>query len=326
MHILVIGAGGMLGGKLVQHLARAGQLGGIPIDKITRHDVVLPPAPPVSGFEISTLMGDISQATEAVQLIAEKPDFIFHLAAVVSGEAEADFEKGYAINLDGTRHLLEAIRKTGGGYQPKFIFTSSIAVFGAPFPESIGDEYFTTPLTSYGAQKAICELLISDYSRRGFCDGLSLRMPTVCVRPGKPNKAASGFFSNIIREPLVGLEAILPVPDSVRHWHASPRAAVAMLVHAAELDLKLLGARRTLTMPGISCTVAEQIAALAHVGGAQRTKLIKRMADETVMKIVNGWPERFDARRAISLGFKADKDFEAIIRVHIEDELQGKLL
>ena len=270
-------------------------------------------------------MGDVSNAEEAISVISEKPDLIFHLAAIVSGEAEANFDKGYRINLDGTRNLLEAIRVIGGGHCPKFIFTSSIAVFGAPFPDSIGDEYFTTPLTSYGTQKAICELLISDYSRRGFIDGAALRMPTVCVRPGKPNKAASGFFSNIIREPLVGLEAVLPVGDQVRHWHASPRMAVGMLIHAAEMDLAKMGARRAISMPGVSCTVAEQIDALTKVGGPDLVKLIRREPNETIMKIVSGWPEKFDARRASALGFVADKNFEYIIRVHIDDELQGKL-
>ena len=326
MHILVIGAGGMLGGKLVQHLALIGRIGETPISKVTRHDAVLSPPPPSSDFPFETLMGDVSLVAEAAQLIAGKPDVIFHLAAVVSGEAEADFEKGYAINMDGTRHLLEAIRNIGNNYKPKFIFTSSIAVFGAPFPEAISDEFFTTPLTSYGTQKAICELLISDYSRRGIVDGLSLRMPTICVRPGKPNKAASGFFSNIIREPLVGMEAVLPVSDNVRHWHASPRSAVAMLTHGAQIDLTQVGPRRALTMPGISCTVAEQMAALGRIGGEKSLKLIKRVPDDAIKRIVAGWPSRFDPKRALGLGFKAETDFDAIIRVHIDDELQGKIL
>ncbi len=325
MNILVIGAGGMLGDKLVRRLALSGQIGPQRISNLTRHDVILPPAPPSSDFEIATLIGDVSSAGEAISVIAEKPDVIFHLAAIVSGEAESDFDKGYRINLDGTRNLLEAIRSIGGGYCPKFIFTSSIAVFGAPFPDEISDEYFTTPLTSYGTQKAICELLISDYSRRGIIDGAALRMPTVCVRPGKPNKAASGFFSNIIREPLAGLEAVLPVGDNVRHWHASPRTAVGMLMHAAEMDLTKMGARRAISMPGVSCTVVEQIEALAKVAGADRVKFIRREPNETIMKIVSGWPEKFDAQRASALGFVADKSFEDIIRVHIEDELQGKL-
>ena len=160
------------------------------------------------------------------------PTSIFHLAAIVSGEAEQDFDKGYRINMDGTRSLLEAVRDAG--HKPRLVFASSIAVFGAPFPEAIGDEFFNTPLTSYGTQKNICELLVSDYSRKGFLDGISIRLPTICVRPGKPNKAASGFFSNIMREPLAGQEAVLPVSESVMHWHASPRAAVG--VHAACRD------------------------------------------------------------------------------------------
>jgi D-erythronate 2-dehydrogenase len=323
MNILVIGASGMLGGKLVSLLASSAMLAGQAIDKITRHDVVLSPPPPVSSFRIETQMGDLSIDGEAKKLVASKPDVIFHLAAIVSGEAEANFEKGYLINFDGTRNLLEAIRKIGGGYRPKLIFTSSIAVFGAPFADAIDDEFFTTPLTSYGTQKAICELLISDYSRKGFIDGIALRMPTVCVRPGKPNKAASGFFSNIIREPLVGLEAVLPVEDSVRHWHASPRTATRMLIHATELDTAEIGNRRTITMPGLSCTVAEQIEAMVRVAGAETAKLIKRVPDETIAKIVSGWPRNFNPQRALALGFKADRSFEEIIRIHIEDELQG---
>ncbi len=326
MHVLIVGAAGMLGSLLCSNLAKAGQVSGKTITKITRHDVVLAPPPPQSTFPIVTLMGDMSQEGEAIGAIANAPDLIFHLAAIVSGEAEADFEKGYRINLDGTRLLLEAIRMRGNGYCPKLIFTSSIAVFGSPFPEAIGDEFLTAPLTSYGTQKAICELLISDYSRRSFLDGLALRMPTVCVRPGKPNKAASGFFSNIIREPLVGLEAILPVHDSVRHWHVSPRRAIDMLVHAAELDTTLVGTRRALSLPGLSCTVAEQIAALGLVAGDKAVQLIRHEADPTIQKIVAGWPQNFTAERARKLGFVADQSFEEIIRIHIEDHLNGKIL
>ena len=325
MHILVIGASGMLGSKLVIKLATSGHVLGRPITKLTRQDLVLAPPPPSANFAMETQMSDLSKEGECNKLISEKPDVIFHLAAIVSGEAEADFEKGYRINFDGTRELLEAIRQLGGGYCPKLVFTSSIAVFGAPFPEVINDEFFTTPLTSYGTQKAMGELLISDYSRRGFVDGLSLRMPTVCVRPGKPNKAASGFFSNIIREPLVGLEAILPVNDDVRHWHASPRTAINMLIHAANLDTTLVGPRRSISMPGVSCTVADQITALAKVAGPDCLKLIRREPDAIIARIVSGWPQNFNPQRALALGFKPDKDFEEIIRIHIEDELQGKL-
>ena len=325
MNILVIGGGGMVGVKLIARLAADGNLAGRPVTRILRQDVVLPPPPPASAFPIDTVIGDLSVPGEAEKLVATKPDVIFHLAAIVSGEAEADFEKGYRINLDGTRYLFEAIRKVGGGYKPKVVFTSSIAVFGAPFPEAIADEYFTTPLTSYGTQKAICELLLADYSRRGFFDGVGLRFPTVCVRPGKPNLAASGFFSNIIREPLAGHEAVLPVGEDVRHWHASPRAAIAFLIHAAKMDTAPLGNRRNITLPGVSCTVGEQIEALRKVAGEKAVARIRREPNETIMKIVAGWPRNFDASRGRALGFKAESSFEEIIRVHIADELGGKI-
>jgi nucleoside-diphosphate-sugar epimerase len=325
VHILVIGGAGMVGVKLIQRLVADDAVGGRAISRLTRHDVVIAPAPPQAAFPIETYASDLSQPGEAEKLVASRPDLIFHLAAIVSGEAEADFEKGYRINLDGTRLLFEAIRRVGDGYAPRLVFTSSIAVFGAPFPEAIGDEFFTTPLTSYGTQKAISELLLADYSRRGFFDGIGLRFPTIVVRPGKPNLAASGFFSGIIREPLSGKEAILPVGDDVRHWHASPRAAVGFLVHAASLDTKLLGNRRNVTLPGVSCTVGEQIAALRRVAGDRVAALIRREPNETIMKIVAGWPRNFTARRAAELGFKAEASFDDIIRAHIADELGGKI-
>jgi D-erythronate 2-dehydrogenase len=323
MKILVIGAAGMLGRKLIERLVHRDS----PIKPISivRHDVVLSPPPPQTQMTIETHIGDLSIPGEAEKCIAGKPDLIFHLAAIVSGEAEANFEKGYAVNMDGTRHLLEAIRKVGVGYCPRLIFTSSIAVFGSPFPDAIGDDFLTAPLTSYGTQKAICELLISDYSRRGFIDGMALRMPTVCVRPGAPNKAASGFFSNIIREPLSGKPAILPVDTDVRHWHVSPRSATGFLMQAAEMGGKALGNRRALTLPGLSCTVEEQLMALKKVAGAKVASLVRTEPDETIRKIVSGWPRNFDAKRAISLGFKAEKSFEDIIKVHIEDELDGNI-
>lgn len=323
MKIAIIGAAGMVGRKLTQRLVWEGQLRGQAITSLLLADVVEAARP--EGFRGDTTIqaGDLSARSEIDRLVAARPDVIFHLAAIVSGEAEQDFEKGYRINMDGMRHLLEAIRAAHAveGYRPRLVFTSSIAVFGAPFPETIPEEYFHTPLTSYGTQKEISELLLADYSRKGFVDGIGIRLPTICVRPGTPNKAASGFFSNIIREPLAGKEAVLPVPDTVRHWHASPRSAVGFLVHAANLDTARLGPRRNLTMPGVSATVAEQIEALRKVAGDKAVSLIRREPDETIMKIVAGWPTRFDASRAEGLGFAADKSFEDIIRVHIEDEL-----
>src|ERR671938_594173 len=302
----------MLGRKLAARLTDA--------DELVLHDIVQSTAP--ARVKARSVASDLSAPGEAEKLIAARPALIFHLAAIVSGEAEADFDKGYRVNLDGTRRLFEAIRAVGDGYKPRVVFASSIAVFGAPFPEAIGDEFLCAPLTSYGTQKAIDELLLADYSRRGFFDGIGLRLPTICVRPGKPNRAASGFFSGILREPLAGQEAVLPVPDTVRHWHASPRSAVGFLIHAATMDTGQLGARRNLTMPGIAATVAEQIEALRRVAGDKVAARIRREPDETIIRIVAGWPRNFDARRAESLGFKAEKSFDEIIRVHIEDELK----
>jgi nucleoside-diphosphate-sugar epimerase len=214
---------------------------------------------------------------------------------------------------------------SGDAYRPRLVVTSSIAVFGAPFPDPIGDEFFHQPLTSYGTQKAIGELLLSDYTRKGFFDGVAIRLPTICVRPGKPNAAASGFFSNIIREPLAGQEATLPVADTVMHWHASPRAAVGFLLHAATMDTGAIGPRRALTMPGVGVTVAGQIEALRRVAGDKVVARIRREPDETIMKIVAGWPTRFDAARATALGFRAESNFDEIIRAHVEDELGGRI-
>jgi nucleoside-diphosphate-sugar epimerase len=326
MHILVIGAAGMIGRKLVDRLVHEGNVGGREISRLTLYDVVTPTAPTGSSIPAQTMAGDLSAPGEAAKLVEGRPNLIFHLAAIVSGEAEADFEKGYRINLDGTRDLFEAVRLLGDAYKPRLVFTSSIAVFGAPFPEGgIYDEFHLTPLTSYGTQKAIGELLLADYSRRGFFDGVGIRLPTICVRPGKPNKAASGFFSGIIREPLNGQEAVLPVGETVRHWHASPRAAIGFLTHAATMDTAPLGARRNLTMPGLSVTVGEQIEALRRVAGDRVTGLIRREPDETVMRIVQGWAERCVATRAESLGFKAERSFDEIIRVYVDEELGGRL-
>jgi nucleoside-diphosphate-sugar epimerase len=327
MHVLIIGAAGMVGRKLTAALLKAGQVGGKPLSKLTLTDVIEPQKVAFSGT-VETSAADLSAPATAATLVAGRPDLVFHLAAIVSGEAEADFDKGYRINLDGTRYLLEAIRQEGlksGPYLPRLVFTSSIAVFGAPFPEAIGDEFFNTPLTSYGTQKAICELLLNDYSRKGFVDGIGIRLPTITVRPGKPNLAASGFFSNILREPLAGQEAVLPVSKDVRHWFASPRAAVGFLIHAAEMDSAQLGWRRTISAPGLSATVGEEIEALRRVAGDKVVNLIKEMPDETIIKIVAGWPRNFDTKRAIGLGFKAESSMDEIIRVHIEDELGGKI-
>ncbi len=326
MRILVVGAAGMVGRKFTDHLSRERQALGEGLDELIAADVVAPARSSDPDW-ISCQALELTDPQAVREMIARRPDMIFHLAAIVSGEAEADFDKGYRVNLDGTRSLFEAIRAEGQAapYRPRVVFASSIAVFGAPFPERIGDEFFQTPLTSYGTQKAISELLLSDYSRRGIFDGIGLRLPTICIRPGAPNKAASGFFSNILREPLAGKEAVLPVGDDVRHWFASPRSAVGFLVHAAGLDLENVGSRRNLSMPGLSATVGEEIAALERLAGAQAVRLIRREPDPQIAKIVAGWPRNFETNRAQDLGFVAESDFDEIIRVHVEDELNGKV-
>jgi nucleoside-diphosphate-sugar epimerase len=327
MHILIIGAAGMVGRKLTAGLINKGRINGQDIDKLTLADVVAADRPASFAGTVDTVAADLSVPGTAEKLVASRPDLIFHLAAIVSGEAEADFDKGYRINLDGTRYLLEAIRQEGlkSPYKPRVVFTSSIAVFGAPFPEAIDDEFFSTPLTSYGTQKAIGELLLNDYSRKSFLDGVGIRLPTIVVRPGKPNLAASGFFSNILREPLSGKEAVLPVSRDVRHWFASPRAAVGFLLHAAELDSSKLGWRRTVSAPGLSATVGEEIESLRRIAGDKIAGLIREVPDETIVKIVAGWPRNFSTKRAEGLGFVAEKNFDDIIRAHIEDELGGKV-
>jgi nucleoside-diphosphate-sugar epimerase len=325
VRILVTGAAGMLGRKLTERLVGDGVLGGAPISHLSLVDLVAAPPPATSSFELAVLVADLADDAVAGDLVAGRPDVIFHLAGVVSGEAEADLEKGYRVNLDGMRLLLDAVRTLGVGYRPRLVFSSSIAVFGAPLPEVIGDEQRTTPLTSYGTQKAICELLLSDYTRRGFLDGVGLRLPTICVRPGAPNEAVSGFFSSIIREPLNGREAVLPVTDDVRHWFASPRATVTGLLHAATLDGAALGAWRSITLPGVSVTVAEQIAALRRIAGEEAVRLIRHEPDQAIMRIVEGWPHGFDAGRARALGFRGEANFDEIIRVYLDDELEGRI-
>ncbi|SDK55935.1 D-erythronate dehydrogenase [Paracoccus chinensis] len=318
MKVLILGGAGMVGRNLAARLLADGELGGKTVEALTLFDVVPAELQGTDRTNVHVRAGDISDAATVQALVAERPEVIFHLAAIVSGEAEADFDKGYRINLDGTRYLFEAIRALND-YYPRMVYTSSIAVFGAPFPEAIGDEFLNAPMTSYGTQKMIGELLLNDYSRRGIFDGVGIRLPTIVVRPGKPNKAASGFFSGIIREPLAGIEAVLPVDDDVRHWVASPAAATGFLLHAATMDTSTLGARRNLTMPGLSVTVGEMIEALGEVAGPEAVSLIRREPDATIRGIVAGWPRNFEPARARELGFTADASFQDIIRAHIRD-------
>lgn len=327
MHIMILGAAGMIGRKLCERLARAGNISGTEITKLTLVDVVPPSAPADAAAEVESITSDPSQNGEAQRLIKARPDVVFHLAAIVSSDAEANFEKGYRVNLEGSHRLFEAIRLEGGSapYRPRVVFTSSLAVFGRPLPDEIPDDFVLAPLSSYGTQKAICELLLADYSRRGFFDGIALRLPTICVRPGKPNKAASGFYSAIIREPLLGEEAVLPVSKELRHWFASPRSAVGALIHAASIDLRELGSRRSVNLPGVSATVGDQIEALRRVAGDPAVNLIREVPDPVVLEIVSSWPRAFTAERAKRLGFTAESSMDEIIRVHIDDEQGGSL-
>ncbi|MXW99411.1 MAG: SDR family oxidoreductase [Acidimicrobiaceae bacterium] len=317
MRVLITGGAGMLGRKLTGWLVERRHLRGDGIDAIDLVDLV---EAPIESELCTAHVADLSRPGEAEALVALEPDVVFHLAAVVSAEAEADFDKGMAVNLDGTRQLFDAIRLSP--ITPRVVYASSIAVFGAPFPDPIPDDFHPTPLTSYGTQKLVGEALLADYSRRGFFDGIGIRLPTVSVRPGAPNAAASSFFSGIIREPLNSVEAKLPVGRDVRHPHASPRAAVGFLVHAAELDTERLQGRRNVTMPGVSVTVGEQIEALGRVAGPDAAALIVASPDPAVAEIVAGWPSRFDTARAAALGFAADAAYDDIIRAYIEDDLR----
>ncbi|MCU0907245.1 MAG: SDR family oxidoreductase [Rhodobacteraceae bacterium] len=323
MHILLIGAAGMIGRKLALRLAADGAIGATPIAALDLVDVVLPPVPAGLAGRVTAAIADLSAPGTADRLAATRPDLVIHLAAIVSGEAEVDLGRGYRVNLDGTRALLDALVATGTC--PRVIFASSTAVFGPPFPARIPDDFAPRPATSYGTQKLMAELLVSDLSRRGLIDGISLRLPTICVRPGAPNRAASGFFSGILREPLAGLPADLPVADATRHYFASPRAAVGFILHAATLDTAGLGHARALTMPGLSATVGDQIDALRRIAGPSAVALIRRTADPLVARIVAGWAADFDAAHARALGFAAETDMDAILRVHVEDELGGRL-
>lgn len=327
MHILVTGAAGMIGRKLVESFARQPQIAAQPITQLTLADVVPPPTLPSFIGQSRIVTGDIADVKVIHDLVAPRPDVIFHLAAVVSGEAERDFEKGYRVNLAGTQALFEAIRLNGMRHQwvPRVVYASSNAVFGGDFPDVIPDNFHLTPQTSYGVQKAIGELLLQDYSRKGFFDGIGIRLPTISVRPGRPNAAASGFFSGIIREPLVGQEAILPVSDETRHWMTSPRSAIGFLRRAAALDTSLMAGDPNLSMPALSITVGEQIAALKRVAGEKAVRLIRRVPDAEIEKIVLGWARGFDPQRAIALGFTSETSYDEVIRAHIEDELGGEI-
>jgi nucleoside-diphosphate-sugar epimerase len=272
---------------------------------------------------LELIAGDITDAEQVRRLIGPGTDGVFHLAAIVSANAEEDFDLGYAVNLDGTRHLLEACRALPA--QARLVFASSCAVYGGDLPADLGDGSILTPQTSYGAQKAMGELLVNDYSRKGYVDGRALRLPTIVVRPGKPNRAASTFASSIIREPLAGLEAICPVTRDAEMYILSPRRVVEAFLHAYELQGRAFGMVRMVTLPGITASIGQMVDALAEVAGEAVTKRIRWQPDPMIQKIVAGWPPSFDAKRGRELGFSADADVAEIIRAHIQDELGGRI-
>lgn len=323
MRILITGGAGFIGKKLAARLLERGRLLDRSVDQVTLFDVApaegLPDDP---RLELRT--GDITRPGVLLDLFRPGYDAVYHLAAVVSGAAEADIDLGYAVNLDGTRHLLDAVRAFAA--KPRLVFASSCAVFGGALPDVVQDDTPLTPQTSYGGQKAMGELLVADFHRKGFVDGRSLRLPTICVRPGKPNKAASTWASSIFREPLAGQPAVCPVTRDAAMYVLSPRRVVDALVHAMELPSEALGTTRHVNLPGRTFTVAEMVASLEHVAGSGVTARISWEPDPVIQKIVAGWPQRFSTPRAERLDFAADASLDEIVRQHIDDELGGRFV
>lgn len=318
MKILITGGAGFLGQQLVRALldrARV-RLDGVEhaFDRIVCFDQV---EGAISDPRVANVAGNIADPSALAALVDRDTRLVVHLAAVVSGTAEADFDLGMRVNLDGTRHLLEACRAAGS--QPRVLYSSSIAVFGGTLPAIVTDATTPTPQGSYGTQKLIGELLVQDFTRKGFVDGRSVRVPTVVVRPGRPNGAASGFASGIIREPLAGVDAVLPVDPSTEMWIASPRAVVRMFLHAADLPASDWGWHRTLNLPGLVATMHDELAALRKVGGEAALAHVHHAPDPRVIALVSTWAGRFDTSRARAMGFTADADFESIVRAYVED-------
>lgn len=320
MNITITGAAGFLGQRLIAALLERGELTGrdgalAPISEITACDIVAPA--PWNDLRVKTVACDIGSAADVAAVIGPQTDTVFHLAAIVSGQAEQDFDLGMRVNFDGTRTILERIRHVASG--ARFVMTSSVAVFGGGLPEVLPDSQVWEPKSSYGTQKAINDLLMADYSRRGFVDGRSLRMPTIVVRPGKPNKAASSFASGIIREPLHGLDAICPVAPETLLWLMSPSLAIANIMHGHELKADQLGTKRVINMPGLSIRVADMLASLRRIGGDAAANRVTLRRDPAIEAIVNSWPGAFSADYAKALGFDADTDFDAVVRAFIAE-------
>lgn len=322
MKVLITGGAGFLGRRLATRLLQKGALKNTEareeaIDKIVLFDQI-----PASGFDdprIEVLTGNVSDPETLARAVDVKTNAIFHLAAVVSSQAEADFDLGMSINIDASRRLFETCRKLG--HRPRVIFASSVAVYGGELPEVVQDDTALLPQSSYGMQKAVVELLLSDYSRRGFIDGRAFRLPTISVRPGKPNKAASSFASGIIREPLNKEEAICPVTPDEQLWLLSPRQAIECLIHGHDLGIEAFGERPVLNLPGVSVTVREMVDALAKVAGEAATRHIRWETDPSIQRIIHSWPKRWNMSRARALGFTGDANFESIVRAFIKDDM-----
>ena len=320
MRIVISGGAGFLGSRLAQALLDRGTLTDAqgrqrPVRQIVLVDVV--PARPFADGRVRSIVGDLADPELVAQAITPDTDSVFHLAAVVSGQAEAEFDVGMRVNLDATRLLLERCRRCTT--PPKVVFTSSLAVFGGPLPDPVPDDAALTPQSSYGTQKAIGELLVYDMSRKGFIDGRSLRLPTVTVRPGRPNKAASSFASSIVREPLAGADAVCPVAREARMWVQSPRAVIANLIVGHEAPASAFAHTRSVNVPGISVAVGEMVDALRRVAGDAAADRVRWEYDPVIDRIVSTWPARFDARLGTALGMQADPDFDTIVRAHRDE-------
>ncbi len=318
MKITILGGAGFLGRKIAAHLAQAATLGGRPVTELTLFDLAAPLPPAAAPFPVHSLAGDLVELPE--EAIGEGTDVVFHLAAVVSAAAEADYELGRRVNLRGTDAVVDACRRLAR--PPRVVFTSSVASFSGGQDAVLGDEARQVPANSYGAQKAAAELILADASRRGFLDAVSIRLPTITVRPGRPNKAASSFLSSILREPLLGLSAELPVAEHFAAWIASPRRAVAWLLHAAALDGAALGLDRSINPPGIKATVAQMLAALDAVKPGAAA-LVRKVEDPEIAAIVGTWPARFTAARALRLGFAPHEPLVELVRAFVADDLEA---
>ena len=320
MKVLITGGGGFIGYRLALALLNKGTLSNAggqqePISQITLFDMAFPEN---VDSRLKCVKGDLNDIACVEAALGGDTGAVFHLASVVSGGAEADFELGYKVNLDGTRGLLDASRKQAT--PPRFVFTSSVAVFGGELPDILDDGTTPNPQGSYGAQKVCCEYLVTDYSRKGYIDGRSLRLPTISVRPGKPNLAASSFASGIIREPLNGVEAICPVGREAKIWLLSPAKVIDALIHAGELPSAAWGTKRVLNLPGTTAGVGEMIDTLRRIAGDAVADRIRIQPDPRIEALVLSWPAAFKTERAAKLGFTADSNVESIIRSYIEDQ------